>query len=58
MNKKNQSKKQNTQKNKYEDVPTFTSPTKTTWGKIVILIIAAAMVLSPLIALIVTLITE
>lgn len=46
MSKKNikhSNKKANTQKRQYEDVPTFKSPAKTLWGKIVIIIIVVAM---------------
>ncbi|NLN50376.1 MAG: hypothetical protein GX149_01975 [Acholeplasmataceae bacterium] len=54
---KREPKKKQPQK-KPGELPTFKSPAKTTWGKIVILIIAAAMVLIPLIGLIVMLATR
>ncbi len=37
------------------DIPTFKSPAKTLWGKIVIIIIVAAMILIPVIAVVIAL---
>lgn len=44
-----------TKPTKSGEIPTFKSPAKTTWGRIVILAIVAAMVLIPVVALIVML---
>ena len=40
-----------------DEIPTFKSPAKTTAGKVIILIIVAAMVIIPLVALVATLIS-
>ncbi len=61
MNKKEKPIKKTEKKVKKEDkpeskpgeIPVFKSPSKTAWGKIIILIIVAAMILIPLITLIV-----
>jgi len=55
-NKKSNYQKPKTQKKQYEDVPAFKSPAKTTWGKVVILIIVFAMLGSALFGLIFALI--
>lgn len=52
MNEKKKPIKNKKEPKKSGSVPTFKSPAKTTWGKIVILVIVAAMVLIPLITLI------
>ncbi len=41
-----------------DEIPTFKSPAKTLWGRIVVLVIVAAMILLPLIVLIITLATK
>jgi hypothetical protein len=48
--------KPNPQTKQSEDVPTFKSPAKTLWGKIIILIIVIAMVGASIAGLIVALI--
>ena len=40
------------------EIPVLKSPTKTTWGKIVIIILVAAMVILPIAGLIVMLINK
>ncbi len=40
------------------EIPTFKSPAKSTWGRVTIIVIIAAMVLIPLISLIVMLATK
>lgn len=49
--------KPKTQKKQYEDVPVFKSPTKSLWGKIIILVIVLAMVGASVVALIAALIS-
>lgn len=53
MSKKEKPIKHKNEQSKPGEIPTFKSPAKTAWGKIIILIIVAAMVLIPLITLIV-----
>lgn len=53
MNKKDKPIKNTKDSAKSGEIPTFKSPAKTTWGRIVILIIVAAMLLIPVITLIV-----
>lgn len=54
--KKTNYQKPKTQKKQYEDVPTFKSPSKTLWGKIVILTIVFAMIGASIVGLIFALI--
>lgn len=56
-NTKNKHKKNINKRTNYEDVPTFKSPAKTLWGKILIIVIVFAMVILPVVALIITLAT-
>ncbi len=53
MNKKEKPIKNTKDSPKPNAIPTFKSPAKTMWGKIIILVIVAAMLLIPVITLII-----